>query len=146
MGEDLYRFVSEDMKTGPSLELLLKVAYRQIQWEPILNDSKDNIVGFSATLKVPFINLGYTTPPGPLNIEIYKPGDEYKICLKDGKGVLAEHHSPAVEELYLRVKGEFQSKLDSDFTARMSRATDILNTSLTLKERPMTYTRRVNEI
>ncbi len=133
MAEDLYRFVREDMRSGPSLELLLELANKPEGWQPILGDSRDNIIGFSAdltkyitqslvnssTIIVAKLDLNYS-------LEVYKPGEEYRICLKDSQGVVAEHYSHAVEDLYTRINDEFQRKLDSDFSARATKAKNLM--------------------
>ncbi len=133
MAEDLYRFVREDMHSGPSLDLLLEVANRQSGWQPILNDSRDNIAGFSVDLTEyltrrlvnPF-NITDKKLDLHYSLEVYKPGEEYRICLKDGQGIVAEHYSHAVEDLYARINDEFQRKLESDFSARASKAKNLM--------------------
>ncbi len=138
MAEDFYRFVREDMRAGPAIELLLEVANELSGWAPILNDRKDNIVGFSADV-IKWSIERFFNQKGPVernySVEIYKPGEDYRICLKDDLGIVADYISPAVKELYTKINEEFQRKLDSDFWLRACEANNALKNFLEKRDR-----------
>ncbi len=119
MDEDLFRFVSEDIRAKTvTLDDLIKFAQYNEDWEPIFNDAKDNIVGFTSYFMQEY---DWRTP---FNCDIYKPGEEYRIVLRDREGILADYSSPRLHDVYERVRAGFQSKIDAEFKKRAAEAVD----------------------
>ena len=117
---DYYKLVKEDIQADiPSLEAVIAFANHIDNWEPIVNEEEDNIIGYHGEIDG---CVGPTTKDIGVycdyRIVLKKPGEHYALTLSDPKGVLGTYSGEMVEELFKRVNADFVRELNEGFQKR----------------------------
>ena len=136
---DNFRFVEEDLKwDSPSLEAVLNLAKFVGDWEPIVNQEGDNIVGYRGE---PSLGIGRILKKLAISdydrntkltkvcsyvIVVKKPGQGYTLTLSDPRGVLATYSGDGIEELFNRANTDFKQRINQDFEGRLKGAKDLI--------------------
>ncbi len=107
---DLFRFVSEDAKgTGVKLEDLVAFSEKVNDWQVILNNEGDNIIGY-------YREIFYAGDK--YRFEILKPGSEFTLMYSDSSGVLCHFEGAEIEKLYGKIQATTQKRLDENYQVR----------------------------
>ena len=121
---DYYKLVKEDIQADiPSLDAVIAFANHIDNWEPIVNEEGDNIIGYHG-------GIDDWVRPSPQAESVYckytadlkKPGEHYALTLYDSWGVLGKYSGDMVQELFKRVNGDFEKALNEGFKKRTDRA------------------------
>ena len=124
---DLYRFVEEDLKGDtPSLEVVLNLTKFIFEWEPIINQEGDNIVGYKGKPPKQIHTKEAFVQTVDFVVEVKKPGEDYTLTLGDSKGVLATYSGEGIKELFEKINTDFKQRLNRDYQDRLTLARNVL--------------------